>query len=270
MKIIKILIVLAILTPFVGCAQKQEKVVIETTYGNIKIRLYNETPLHRDNFLKLIREGYYDGLLFHRVISEFMIQGGDPNSRNAMPGIQLGNGGPDYTIDAEINYPLYFHKKGALAAARTGDQVNPQKKSSGSQFYIVQGQVYTNEEIDQFEKVATDRKRQSVMMKYMNNHRDTYMQLQQSGDNEGIQQLIQKVTAEAAPEMNALEPVKILPEHRKVYTTLGGTPHLDNAYTVFGEVESGLEVIDSIAAVETNEIARPLKDVIMKIKVIKE
>lgn len=270
MKIIQIILVLALVIPFTGCAQKQEKVLIETKYGNIKVRLYDETPLHRDNFLKLVRSGYYDGLLFHRVINEFMIQGGDPKSRNAEPGIQLGGGDPDYKIDAEIVYPKYFHKKGALAAARQGDQANPEKKSSGSQFYLVQGKVFTNEELDQFERVVLDRQKQGIMMKYMNQHRETFIRLQQSVDNDGLQKLIDKVTTDATPEIDALVPYKILQEHRAAYTTIGGTPQLDNAYTVFGEVVEGLEVIDKIALLETNEAARPLENVVMKVKIIRE
>ncbi len=130
---------------------KDKMVLISTSYGDIKVKLYKETPKHSSNFMKLAEEGYYDGLLFHRVIQNFMIQGGDPDSRNAETGQMLGNGGPDYTIPSEIKYPELFHKKGTLAAARTGDQVNPTRRSSGSQFYIVQGQVYSDAQLDQFE-----------------------------------------------------------------------------------------------------------------------
>lgn len=270
MKFLKLLFFLALIVPFTGCAQKQNKVVIETIYGNIVIKLYDETPLHRDNFIKLASSGFYDDLLFHRVIKDFMIQGGDPNSRNANLSVQLGSGDPGYKIDAEIVYPKYFHKKGALAAARQGDQANPQKQSSGSQFYLVQGKVYTNEEMDQFERVMTDRQRQAIMMKYMNQHRDTFIKLQQSGDNEALQQLFEQVSGEAQPELDALETIKIPEEHRTAYTTIGGTPHLDNAYTVFGEVVEGLDVIDKIASVETNEMDRPIQNVVMKVKITKE
>ncbi|MBQ1732117.1 MAG: peptidylprolyl isomerase, partial [Bacteroidales bacterium] len=128
------------------------KVLIETSKGNITVVLYDDTPLHRDNFVKLVESGFYEGLLFHRVINKFMIQGGDPLSKNAAPNARLGNGDPGYTIPAEIVYPTHFHKKGALAAARTGDNVNPERRSSGSQFYIVQGQTYTDMQLDQFEK----------------------------------------------------------------------------------------------------------------------
>ena len=270
MKPIYFFVLLFLITSFSGCAVKKEKILIETAYGNIKIRLYDETPQHRDNFLKLVKSGYYDDLLFHRVINGFMIQGGDPNSRDATMNTPLGNGDPGYTIDAEIVYPQYFHKKGALAAARQGDQVNPEKKSSGSQFYLVQGKVFTPEEMDQFEKTMTDRQQQAIMMKHMNQYRDSLMQLQQEGKSEALQQLFEEVTREAAPEMEALAPFKIPETHRAVYTTLGGTPQLDNSYTVFGEVEEGLEVIDKIAQAETNEMDRPLKNISMTIKIIKE
>lgn len=270
MQQITIILLMALFFPIDGCAQKQELVLIETSYGNIKIKLYDETPLHRDNFLKLVRNGYYNELLFHRVINEFMIQGGDPDSRDAAPGKQLGQGGPGYIIDSEIIYPKFFHKKGALAAARMGDQMNPKKQSSGSQFYLVQGKVYTNEELNQFEKITADRQRQEIMMKYMMPHREVFMQLQKSGNQAGLQQLIDSVTAQATPEVEALKAYKMPNEQRLAYTTIGGTPNLDNAYTVFGEVVEGLDVIDKIAAIETDAAARPIKDVVTTLKIIIE
>lgn len=196
------------------------KVLIETTKGNMTVMLYDDTPLHRDNFVKLAESGFYEGLLFHRVIKDFMIQGGDPMSKNAAPNARLGNGGPGYTIPAEIVYPTHFHKKGALAAARTGDNVNPKRESSGSQFYIVQGQAYTDMKLDQFEK--------ALGKTFTKKERDTY-------------------------------------------ATIGGTPHLDNQYTVFGEVVEGLGVVDKIAAVQTAPGDRPVEDVkIIKMTVLKD
>lgn len=189
---------------------------ITTSYGDMVVKLYNETPKHRDNFIKLVKEGYFNDLLFHRVIKEFMIQGGDPNSRNANAKTQLGAGGPGYTIPAEFN-KNFIHKKGALSAARQGDQVNPTKASSGSQFYIVQGKV-------------TDK-----------------AQLEQMGRQTG--------NAYSAEQM-------------EVYATVGGTPFLDNQYTVFGEVIKGLEVIDKIAAVRTAVGDRPIEDVKMKMTMV--
>jgi len=194
-------------------------VVFQTTKGVIKLKLYNETSMHRDNFIKLVSEGYYNGVLFHRVIKDFMIQAGDPQSKNAKPGEALGNGGPDYTIPAEFYAPLY-HKKGALAAARSGDNVNPDRESSGSQFYIVQGKKYT---LDQLQAMENSKKH-----------------------------------------------IPFTEDQKLVYTTLGGTPHLDYAYTVFGEVIEGIEVVDAIALAATDERNRPLENIaIIKATILK-
>lgn len=194
------------------------KVAVETTYGTMVIQLYDATPQHRDNFVKLVNEGFYDGLLFHRVIEEFMIQGGDPNSREASSGTALGSGGPGYQIPAEFVDTLY-HGYGAVAAARTGDAVNPEKKSSGSQFYIVQGRTFTQDELNMLEartgKTFSDKQ-------------------------------------------------------RKLYSEQGGTPFLDGAYTVFGRVVEGLEVIDKIAAQRVDRNNRPVEDVEMKMRLILE
>jgi cyclophilin family peptidyl-prolyl cis-trans isomerase len=195
---------------------EQPRVKISTDFGDIVVVLYNETPEHRDNFLKLAEEGFFDGTLFHRVINGFMIQGGDPNSKDAQAGQPVGSGGPGYTLPAEF-VAAKFHKKGALAAARQGDQINPERRSSGSQFYIVQGRVYRTEELDAIE--------------------------QQSG--------------------------KTIPaSRREAYTAVGGTPHLDDAYTVFGEVVSGIEVVDQIAATQTGAADRPVEDIRMTVTVI--
>ncbi|WP_029281662.1 peptidylprolyl isomerase [Pedobacter sp. R20-19] len=197
---------------------KNQYVRIKTEFGECIIKLYNETPLHRDNFLKLIKKDYYNGTLFHRVIKDFMIQGGDPDSRNAKPDSLLGDGGPKYTIPAEFRDSL-FHKKGVLAAAREGDIVNPSKASSGSQFYLVQGKVFTDE------------------------------------------------------QLNALEEKRLkfkIPEwQRQVYKTVGGVPHLDRNYTVYGEIVMGLELVDKIATMKTDKNDRPKQDVKMEITVLK-
>lgn len=198
-------------------ADLKKDVVLETNYGNLRVRLSDETPQHRDNFLKLAKSKYYDGVLFHRVINKFMIQTGDPDSRKAAAGQALGEGGPGYTIPAEFRSDL-FHKKGVIAAAREGDDVNPQKASSGSQFYIVQGKAWTDGGLDTL-------------------------------------------------EIKRLNGRKIPSEQRTAYKTIGGTPHLDQNYTVFGEVIEGLSVIDAIAAVATSkgkDKDRPLKDVVIK------
>lgn len=195
---------------------KGTMVIISTSYGDMKVKLYDETPQHRDNFIKLAKEGFYDGLLFHRVIQQFMIQGGDPNSKNAQPGQPLGAGGPGYTVPAEFNLN-FIHKKGALSAARQGDQVNPKKASSGSQFYIVQGKPASEQEL-----------------KYLSSRTG----------------------------------VQYTPEQAAVYAEVGGTPFLDQQYTVFGEVVEGLDVIDKIAAVRTAPGDRPIEDVKFTVKVV--
>jgi peptidyl-prolyl cis-trans isomerase B (cyclophilin B) len=198
----------------------KKDVEMVTTKGTMIIRLSDSTPLHRDNFLKLVKQHYYDSTLFHRVIKQFMIQAGDPESKQAKPGQLLGNGNPGYTIPAEFR-PSLFHKKGALAAARIGDQVNPTRASSGSQFYIVQGKVFSEAELSNIEQTR-------------------------------------------------LRGYKIPAAHRQVYTTLGGVPHLDQNYTVFGEVIQGLPVIDSIAAAPTAAGDRPVEDVrIVSVKLVK-
>lgn len=263
------LAVLVLSQLFVFCGAKQTLVEITTDYGVMEVRLYDETPLHRDNFIKLVEEGFFDDLLFHRVIPEFMIQGGDPDSRGADSAAMLGAGGPGYQLDAEILYPQFFHKKGVLSAARQGDQVNPEKKSSGSQFYIVQGKVFEEEELTQLEQMHSERKQRQIFMKYAEPHRATLMGFQQAGDRAGWEALMAEIQEEAAPELDALAPFVLPEEHKAVYTTLGGAPHLDGEYTVFGEVVKGLEVIDSIAAVATNRMDRPVEDVKMQLRLIK-
>lgn len=159
-------------------------VKIKTTEGDIIVRLYDETPRHRDNFIKLAKEGYFDGTLFHRVIKDFMIQGGDPDSKNAPKGKMLGTGGPDYTIPAEIDCPHLFHKRGALSAARLGDEVNPQRESSGSQFYIVWGKTYRQNELRQMEKQMAMQAEQNVFNELAREHHDEIMNLRRSRDRE--------------------------------------------------------------------------------------
>lgn len=202
---------------------RKRDVLVQTTMGDMVIRLSDSTPLHRDNFLKLVKVGYYDSLLFHRVIKDFMVQGGDPNSKRAAAGQPLGNGGPGYTVPAEFRTTL-FHKKGVIAAARMGDNVNPTKASSGSQFYIVQGKVFREGELDTLEGTRLGGR-------------------------------------------------KLSPAQKEAYKTMGGTPHLDQGYTVYGEVIKGLDVVDKIATVQTSrgqDRDRPMEDVrIIKMKLVK-
>jgi len=246
---------------------KNPIVVIKTQYGNIKIKLYNETPKHRDNFLKLVKEHYYDSLLFHRVINQFMIQGGDPDSKHAQPGQLLGNGGPSYTIPAEFVSTLY-HKRGALAAARESDQVNPTKASSGSQFYIVQGKVFTNEELDLLEQRINQSKKNQLLGQMMNTPEYAWLKTKldsmiKSGNSNAVQDFLKETNAIAEKELDKVGRYKFSPEQRKIYTTIGGAPHLDGSYTVFGEVIEGMNVVDSIAAVSRDKNDRPLQDIRM-------
>ena len=266
-----VLLFFSLLLLISGCKNEPEDhiVLIKTDYGDIKIKLYNETPLHRDNFLKLTKEGFYDGLLFHRVIQNFMIQGGDPESRNASEGKRLGNGGPGYTIPAEIHYPQLFHKKGVIAAAREGDAFNPEKRSSGSQFYIVQGKTFTDEQLDEIEDRVNKLKKQEIFYDLMPKYEDSIMIYQRKGDIEASGRL-QKELRDMVEKKYAETKKYVIPENiREVYKTIGGTPHLDGNYTVFGEVIEGLDVVDSIAAVKTDRFDRPLKDVRMTIEVVK-
>lgn len=244
------------------------KVELETSLGKIVVELYNETPQHRDNFIKLVKEGYYDGVLFHRVIKDFMIQTGDGNSKTAGPNTMLGDGDPGYTIEAEFVYPKYFHKRGALAAARTADQVNPERRSSGSQFYIVTGKIYGSDELQMMTQRMADMKKQDIFRRLVAENRARIEELQKSQDNAGLQtlqtELIQLTEAEAANT-----PFAMTDEQINAYTSIGGTPHLDGQYTVFGEVIEGMDVVDKIQNVETGTADRPVNDVkIIKARIL--
>jgi cyclophilin family peptidyl-prolyl cis-trans isomerase len=242
-------------------------VIISTEMGNIKVKLFDETPQHRDNFLKLAAEGFYDGLLFHRVINNFMVQGGDPDSKNAEPGGRLGSGGPGYTVPAEI-LEGFYHKKGALAAARQGDQVNPERRSSGSQFYIVHGKVWRPGELDTMELQRNSALQQSVFNKHFTAAQEELNKFRQENNQSGFNVRVAELREEADSIFRATPKFSFSQEQRQAYTTIGGYPSLDGAYTVFGEVIEGLEVIDKIAVVETDAANRPLVDVKMKVKVI--
>ena len=228
-----------------GNMEKETKLKIETSAGDIIVKLYNETPKHRDNFIKLAEEGTYEGTLFHRVIKDFMIQAGDPESKNAPKGKMLGAGDVGYTVPAEFVYPKYFHKKGALSAARQGDNVNPKKESSGCQFYIVTGKVYNDSTLLGMEH-----------------------QMNQARLNNAFNALAQKHMKEIY-KMAGEPEFRFTPEQVKAYTTVGGTPHLDGEYTVFGEVVEGMDVVDKIQQVKTDRSDRPEEDVkIEKVTVI--
>ena len=234
---------------------------IETTMGHIKVKLYNETPAHRDNFIKLVKEGYYNGTLFHRVINKFMIQGGDGDSRNAKPGQRLGMGDPGYTIPAEFVYPRYFHKKGALAAARQGDNVNPKKASSGSQFYIVTGDVIPAGQIGQEERQLQMQQEQAIFNQLVEAHRDEILAMRRARDTQGLQALQDQLIAEMHEQIAREGVAKLSEEQKQAYTTVGGAPHLDGAYTVFGEVIEGMDVVEKIEKVATDSADRPKEDI---------
>ena len=236
------------------------KVLIQTTEGDIIVRLYDQTPQHRDNFLKLAAEGYYDGTLFHRVIRDFMIQGGDPDSIGAPAGKSLGVGGPDYTIDAEI-LPELFHKRGALCAARQGDEVNPTKRSSGSQFYIVWGKKYSEGELRQMDKQLQMQQEQSVFNSLVTKNRDLILKLRRERDRAGLSALQDELLAETHAVCASMPKPQLGAEQKQAYSTIGGTPFLDGQYTVFGEVEEGLDVVGKIQEVATGRGDRPVADV---------
>lgn len=236
------------------------KVRIKTSEGDILVRLYDETPIHRDNFIKLAKQGYYDGTLFHRVIKDFMIQGGDPDSRNAPAGKMLGSGGPDYTLPAEFVYPQLFHKRGALSAARLGDEVNPAKESSGSQFYIVWGKTFKPAELKQLERQMAMQQEQDVFNALAKQHHDEIMDLRRNRDRAGLQAMQEQLLKEAEDICKA-NPAGFTEEQVQAYTTVGGTPHLDGQYTVFGEVTDGLDVVEKIQGVKTLRGDRPCDDV---------
>ncbi len=244
--------------------QIMSKVKIQTMLGDITVRLYDETPIHRDNFLKLAREGYYDGTLFHRVIKGFMIQGGDPDSKGATASKMLGVGGPDYTLEAEIKSDI-FHKRGALAAARQGDEVNPERRSSGSQFYIVWGDVYNEGQLRQFSKQLRMQKVQDAFNALAAEHKAEIMQMRRDRNRPALQELQDKLVAEAESKVGK---DGLTEEQLQLYSTLGGTPHLDGQYTVFGEVEDGLDVVEMIQGTATGRADRPLDDIEMRMVVV--
>ena len=250
---------------FSDCTQ----VEINTTMGDIVVALYNETPKHRDNFIKLVNEKFYDGVLFHRVINQFMVQTGDPNTKNPDNKIQPGEGDTNYTIDAEFVYPKYFHKKGALAAARTGDNVNPERKSSGSQFYIVTGKTYNEPTLELMEQRLQHSFKQEIFNKLSKPHAKEIMKMRMAGDTVAMENLKDSIIIEMEKEVAQKGLPGFTSEQKEVYSTVGGTPHLDGTYTVFGEVVSGLDVVDIIQKVATDRRDMPLdpvKIISMKIK----
>ena len=249
---------------------------ISTEYGNMKCRLYNETPKHRDNFVSLIEKNYFDSLLFHRVINNFVIQGGDPDSRNAKKDILLGDGGPGYTLPAEIIPEKYYHKKGALAAARESDDKNPAKESSGSQFYIVQGRIQDDASLIKNEKRINRTIMQHITDSLLSLPANILLKEKwtriKNQDKKGDSLVIfqRKIDSLAEPLYLKSKKYQIPEAQRSVYKRIGGTPHLDTHYTVFGEVYEGLEVLDKIITTKTDNNDRPVKDIRMKIRIIRK
>lgn len=242
----------------------ETQVLMHTSMGDIQLKLYNETPKHRDNFIQLVKNGTYNGLLFHRVIKDFMIQGGDVTSKDAPMNKSLGAGDLGYTVPAEFNYPKYFHKKGALCAARTGDEVNPERASSASQFYIVTGKKYSEAELNQMEKQLENRLKQSIFARLQAENKPKIMEYYRSGNKEELailrDTLIGKTELEAEKRKDE---TKLPKELREIYKTEGGVPFLDNQYTVYGEVVKGIEVVDAIQKVKTNKQDRPTENVVI-------
>ena len=245
--------------------EQRTKIEMVTNYGSMTLELYNETPLHRDNFIKLVNKKVYDSLLFHRVIENFMIQGGDPDSKKASTEIILGDGDLEYTVEAELKSNL-FHKKGALATARVE---SPSRASSAMQFFIVQGKIYNDDELDN----AETRINSMLARHYVINDSVTKplwialnKALEEENENEATV-LNDSIDTLAKLKIN-FEGYRIPKSHRKVYKSIGGTPHLDQNYTVFGQVIDGLKVIDSIAASKTDENDRPLSEIrILSVKI---
>ncbi|MDX9920476.1 MAG: peptidylprolyl isomerase [Paludibacter sp.] len=243
-----------------SCARKNDKepvIKFKTTEGTIVVKLYPKTEKHRDNFVKLVESGYYDGVLFHRVIRDFMIQAGDPDSKTAGHKASLGSGDVKYTIPAEIVYPEYYHKKGALAAARQGDDVNPERASSGAQFYIVQGKVFDDAGLNKIE-VRNRQKAETAIVRHMN---DSIIKARKLSQPVLSPQLLDSVLTLARQTLNANPVYKFTEQQRNDYKTIGGTPHLDGEYTVFGEVTKGLEIVSNISRTKTGKLDRPVVDV---------
>ncbi len=252
-----------------GNMEKETVLKIETSMGDIKVKLYNETPKHRDNFIKLAKDGIYNGTLFHRVIKDFMVQAGDPESKNAPKGKMLGSGDVGYTVPAEFVYPKYFHKKGALSAARQGDEVNPKKESSGCQFYIVTGKVFNDSTLLNMEQQKNQNKVTEAFNALAQKHMKEIYKMRKANDQDGLYALQDTLFIQAEAEAAKQPDFHFTPEQIKAYTTVGGTPHLDGEYTVFGEVVEGMDIVDKIQQVKTDRSDRPEEDVkIINVSVI--
>lgn len=256
-------VLIALLMPvFFACGAKHKFVVLKTNVGDIKVMLYKDTPRHSENFLKLVKEGHYDGLLFHRVIEDFMIQGGSSDSRHAPRGKVLGQGKVGYSIEPEI-LPVHFHKKGALCAARMPDEVNPRKLSSGEQFYIVVGKVFTEEELRRMEAEKLRNEKNKLGKRLFQPKMEEYRKYLQSGQRTKADSLIRTINRTIEEEFEGYQVNAISKEAGEVYKTMGGTPFLDGDYTVFGEVTEGMDIVEKIAARKTDAHDRPEEDIVI-------
>ena len=269
MKTNNLLILAALIMVFTACGagskkstdmEKRTQVKIETTMGEIVVELYNETPKHRDNFIKLAKEGVYDSTLFHRIIRQFMIQAGDPESKNATDTVQLGSGDVGYTIPAEF-VPKFFHKKGALAAARMGDDVNPERESSGCQFYIVTGRKFRESQLLDMAGQKNNARMDTIFNQLARKHMKEIYKLRKANDQDGLLELQDSLEAQAYALYKEEEPFMFTPEQLTAYSTIGGAPHLDGAYTVFGQVVSGMETVEKIEGTKTGKADRPVENV---------
>lgn len=266
-----LLVLISILVLTESCAKKNvlsPTVVFETNYGKITVKLYPETSKHRDNFIKLVDKGFYNGVLFHRVIADFMIQTGDPDSRKALPDAMLGSGDVGYTIPAEFVYPRYYHKRGALAAARQGDDTNPQKASSGCQFYIVQGRTFSDEELNAMEKNNEQKLEAKLFQEKLSTKQAEVKKYREERNQGKLDILRDSILGEIRSEIAKNPTLKFTDQQRNDYKTVGGTPHLDGNYTVFGEVIEGLDIVNRISRTKTGQNDRPVEDIrILKAKI---
>jgi len=264
---------IAILIMSESCSAKKNTetlVRLETSYGNITLKLYSETTKHHDNFVNLVNKGFYNGVLFHRVINGFMIQAGDPDSKKAKAGALLGSGDLGYIVPSEFIYPKYYHKRGALAAARESDESNPSKASSGCQFYIVQGKTFSDYGLDSIETMNKEKLEVKLFQKIVNTRQDEVKRYQLERNKPKLDKLQDSILSVVQADMEKTKTYKFTVQQRADYKALGGTPHLDGEYTVFGEVIEGLDIVERISKAKTGSNNRPVEDIkIIKAEIIK-
>lgn len=274
-KTTKVFVLFLIILVAGGCKNKEKNmekettVRIETSMGTIRVKLYNETPLHRDNFIKLAQSGVYNDIIFHRVIRNFMIQTGDPALKAQGKPLSVDTNDFKYTIPAEIVYPRYYHKKGALAAARMSDDVNPQRESSGTQFYIVTGRTFSKGQLMELHTAIYHNKVHNLYEKLSHNHMKEMLLMRRNGETERLQALRDSLEKQAEEEIANNPPAYYTETQKQVYSSVGGTPHLDGEYTVFGEVIEGIEVAEAIERTKTKS-DRPIEDIYIKSMTVEE